>query len=74
MTYLEQNYTSILSIAPSHLDENIIWIGTDDGQVQLTKNWGKNWENLTSKIKSLPNEAWIAKFMLLDTKKVRLGW
>ena len=56
-----ENYTSILSIAPSHLDENIIWIGTDDGQVQLTKNGGRTWENLTSKIKSLPNEAWIAR-------------
>ena len=56
-----ENYTSILSIAPSHLDENIIWVGTDDGQVQLTKNGGKTWENLTSKIKNLPNEAWIAR-------------
>lgn len=56
-----ENYTSILSIAPSHLDENIIWVGTDDGQIQLTKNGGKTWENLTSKVKNLPNESWIAR-------------
>jgi photosystem II stability/assembly factor-like uncharacterized protein len=56
-----ERYNSILTIAPSALDKNIIWVGTDDGQVQLTTNAGKTWENLTSKIKEIPNEAWIAQ-------------
>ena len=56
-----ERYNSILTIAPSALDKNIIWAGTDDGQVQLTTNAGKTWENLTSKIKEIPNEAWIAQ-------------
>jgi photosystem II stability/assembly factor-like uncharacterized protein len=54
-------YNSILSIAPSALDENVIWTGTDDGQVQLTSDGGKSWKNLTKNVKGLPNEAWIAQ-------------
>jgi photosystem II stability/assembly factor-like uncharacterized protein len=54
-------YNSILSIAPSALDNNIIWVGTDDGNVQLTQNGGKAWTNLTLNIKGLPKESWIAQ-------------
>ncbi len=54
-------YNSILSIAPSAVDENVIWVGTDDGQVQLTRDGGKTWKNLTNQIKGLPNEAWVAQ-------------
>ena len=56
-----ENYTSILAIAPSHLNQKIIWVGTDDGQVQLTKDGGRNWENLTLHIEGLPKESWIAR-------------
>ncbi|MFT6204519.1 MAG: photosystem II stability/assembly factor-like uncharacterized protein [Spirosomataceae bacterium] len=54
-------YNSILSIAPSALDENVIWAGTDDGQIQLSTDGGKSWKNITKNVKGLPNEAWIAQ-------------
>ena len=54
-------YNSILSIAPSPLDSQVIWVGTDDGQVQLTTNGGASWTNLTSQIKGMPRGAWIAQ-------------
>ncbi|MBD0776552.1 hypothetical protein HPE56_02005 [Maribacter sp. ANRC-HE7] len=56
-----EQYNSILDIAPSPLDKNVIWVGTDDGQVQLTKNGGASWKNLTKNVKGLPKEAWIAQ-------------
>ena len=37
----------IYSVAPSSKDVNLIWIGTDDGLVQVTKDGGKHWENVT---------------------------
>ncbi|MGD8427371.1 MAG: hypothetical protein PVH63_07045 [Balneolaceae bacterium] len=37
----------IYSIAPSSIEENRIWIGTDDGLIQLTTDGGKNWSNVT---------------------------
>lgn len=52
-------YNSILSIAPSPLDQQLIWVGTDDGNVQLTRDGGQSWQNLTANIKGLPKESWI---------------
>ncbi len=49
-----ENYGTILSIGLSDLDSNVIWIGTDDGQVQVTKDGGKNWINVTKNIPGLP--------------------
>jgi len=37
----------IYTIAPSPLDINTIWVGTDDGLIQVTHDGGKNWENVT---------------------------
>lgn len=54
-------YNSILTIAPSALDKETIWVGTDDGNVQLTRDGGKNWVNLTANIKGLPKQSWIAQ-------------
>jgi len=54
-------YNSILTIAPSTLDSQLIWVGTDDGQVHLTTNGGASWTNLSSNIPGLPEEAWITQ-------------
>lgn len=56
-----ENHTTIISIDPSPLDEAIIWAGTDDGNVQLTRNGGTTWTNLSSRIPGLPNAAWVAQ-------------
>jgi photosystem II stability/assembly factor-like uncharacterized protein len=37
----------IYSIAPSPKDAKLIWIGTDDGLIQVTHDGGKNWQNVT---------------------------
>jgi photosystem II stability/assembly factor-like uncharacterized protein len=37
----------IYSVAPSYVKAGEIWAGTDDGQIQLTRDEGKNWENVT---------------------------
>ena len=54
-----ENHCTILAIEPSTLDENLLWVGTDDGNVQLTKDGGKTWENVTNNIKGLPKGSWI---------------
>jgi photosystem II stability/assembly factor-like uncharacterized protein len=42
-------YGTIFSIAESPLNAGEIWIGTDDGLVQLTRDGGKTWTNVTPK-------------------------
>ncbi len=54
-------YNTILSIAPSKRNNRVIWVGTDDGNVQLTRDGGNTWTNVTANIKGLPKESWIAQ-------------
>jgi photosystem II stability/assembly factor-like uncharacterized protein len=40
-------YCTIFALAQSYHNPNTLWVGTDDGVVSITKNGGKNWENIT---------------------------
>jgi photosystem II stability/assembly factor-like uncharacterized protein len=42
-------YDTVFSIAPSPLAKGQIWVGTDDGLIQLTRDEGKTWTNVTPK-------------------------
>jgi photosystem II stability/assembly factor-like uncharacterized protein len=53
-------HTTIFSICESPKDSNLIWVGTDDGNVQLTRDGGKSWKNLVANIKGLPKNAWVS--------------
>ncbi|WP_216593782.1 hypothetical protein [Flavihumibacter sp. ZG627] len=54
-----ENHCTILTIAPSAKEKGIIWVGTDDGNVQLTRDGGITWTNFSNKIPGLPKGAWI---------------
>jgi len=54
-----ENHCTIFTIAESPLDEAIIWVGTDDGQVQLTTDGGQNWANVTGNLPDLPPNTWV---------------
>ena len=54
-----ENHTCILAISPSPLQEGLIWIGTDDGNIQLSTDGGKSWTNCSPNIKELPSGAWV---------------
>jgi hypothetical protein len=44
----------IFAIAESPLEQGLIWAGTNDGLVHVTRNGGSNWTNVTANIPSLP--------------------
>jgi len=54
-----ENYTSITVIAPSKLDRNVLWVGTDDGQVHVTRDGGDNWSRIDSKARGVEAGAWV---------------
>ena len=54
-------HCTILYIDESPVEAGVIWAGTDDGNVHLTRDGGKNWTNLKDRIKGLPEFAWVAK-------------
>jgi len=58
-----ENHTTIIAIAPSPVDKDVIWVGTDDGNVQLTRDGGKTWTNMPS----TPKNAWIPQIEVSKT-------
>jgi photosystem II stability/assembly factor-like uncharacterized protein len=53
-------HCTIISIAESPRDPNVIWAGTDDGNVQLTRDGGKSWTNLAPNITGAPKFSWVS--------------
>ncbi len=47
-------YTTIVTIGESPVQKGQIWVGTDDGNVQVTTDGGKNWSNLIKNIRGVP--------------------
>jgi photosystem II stability/assembly factor-like uncharacterized protein len=47
-------YDAILTITPAEKDPKVIWVGTDDGVVQVTRDGGATWKNVTDSIPDLP--------------------
>ena len=45
---------TLFAIAESPVQEGVIWAGTNDGQVQVTRDGGSTWENVTRNIPNLP--------------------
>jgi photosystem II stability/assembly factor-like uncharacterized protein len=56
-----ENHCTIYTISESPKDSKIIWAGTDDGNLQLTEDNGKNWEDVTPNFPGLPKSTWCAK-------------
>ena len=53
-------HTTIYSISESPRNSNVIWAGTDDGNLQVTRDGGKAWTNVVSNVPDLPKSAWVS--------------
>ncbi|MFC1639984.1 glycosyl hydrolase [Gemmatimonadota bacterium] len=42
-----ETYATIFAVAPSYHDGNVIWVGSDDGYVHITRDGGENWDRVT---------------------------
>jgi len=47
-------YDTVFTIAESPVQKDLIWAGTDDGLIHITRDGGKNWNNVTPSNKLLP--------------------
>jgi photosystem II stability/assembly factor-like uncharacterized protein len=56
-----ENHATLYSIAESPRNADVIWVGSDDGQVQLTRDGGRNWANLSTRLKGAPKGAWVSR-------------
>jgi len=53
-----ENHCTILTIAPSPVQRGVVWVGTDDGRVQLTRDGGRSWRSVEDRIPGLPRNTW----------------
>jgi len=52
-------YTTIIAIAPSPAQRGVIWVGTDDGRVQVTRDGGKSWTSVEGRVPGVPANTWV---------------
>ncbi len=57
-----ENHCTIFTLAESSLDENVIWVGTDDGNIQVTTDGGKTWTNTSANAakSGVASQAWVS--------------
>jgi photosystem II stability/assembly factor-like uncharacterized protein len=53
-------HTTIYSISESPKQAGLIWVGTDDGNVQLTRDGGGRWSNVIGNVKGVPARSWVS--------------
>ncbi len=54
-----ETYTTIYSISESPKDGQVIWAGTDDGNVQVTRDGGKSWTNTAENLPAAVKGSWV---------------
>src|SRR5207253_9790995 len=53
-------HCTIYAIAESPKNPNVVWVGTDDGNVQVTRDAGKTWTNVVGNVPGLAKNAWVS--------------
>ena len=54
-----ENYTTIIAVAPSPVQQGVLWVGTDDGRLHVTRDGGKSWTSVEKNVRGVPANTWI---------------
>lgn len=61
-----ENHCTLITIEPSPVKEGLIWTGSDDGKLHITRDGGENWTEVGQNIKGIPEGAWIPQISASD--------
>lgn len=56
-----QQFPTITTISESPASQNVLWVGTDDGNLQVTQDGGANWKNVVEKVPGLPKGTYVSR-------------
>lgn len=56
-----ENYTTIYTISESPVKDKVVWVGTDDGHIQVTRNGGRSWEEVSGNLPDAPPGTWVSR-------------
>ncbi|HEX8871686.1 MAG TPA: hypothetical protein VF758_02905, partial [Candidatus Acidoferrum sp.] len=56
-----EEFSTITTVSESPLSANVLWVGTDDGNLQVTRDGGKEWKNVASRVPGLPKGTYVSR-------------
>lgn len=56
-----ENHFNIITIDESPVNDQVVWVGTDDGNVQVTQNGGVSWTNVKPNFQGVPEQIWVSR-------------
>jgi photosystem II stability/assembly factor-like uncharacterized protein len=65
-----ENFTTLLAIAPSPLERDVIWASSDDGLLHITRDGGATWTELSDRLYNFNEGSWIPQ---IEVSKVNPG-
>ena len=58
-----EEYPTITTLSESPLKAEVLWVGTDDGNLQVTRDGGKTWKNVASRVPGVPKGTYVSRVM-----------
>ena len=55
------SYSNVITISESPVVPGIVWAGTNDGNVQVSRDGGQTWKNVVDKVRGVPNETHVSR-------------
>jgi len=62
-----QEYPTTTTFSESPLTPNVLWVGTDDGNVQVTRDAGKTWKNVAARVPGVPKGTYVSRVVASKT-------
>ena len=56
-----EEYPTITTLSESPVTPNVLWVGTDDGNLQVTRDGGKTWKNVASRVPGVPKGTYVTR-------------
>src|SRR6185503_417524 len=57
----QETFGQIVTLTESPLKEGLLYAGTDDGNLQVSRDGGKTWKNLTGKVRGVPEGTYVSR-------------
>lgn len=58
-----ESHSSLTALGISKIDENIIWGGTDDGNLWITRDGGNSWTDIKRNVPEIPDYSWVSRII-----------
>jgi photosystem II stability/assembly factor-like uncharacterized protein len=56
-----EEYPTITTLSESPMSQNVLWVGTDDGNLQVSRDGGKNWKNVALRVPGVPRGTYVTR-------------